>query len=159
AGKFAMGSSEGEQGRNPEEEQHEVEITKPFFLSLGEVTQGQFRAVMGYNPSYFSKAGQGKEGVAYESEPAGGKAKVKGHNTDLSPVENVPWDEAVEFCKRLSELPQEKAAGRVYRLPTEAEWEYACRAGASSSAVFHTGGALSSSQANFNGKFPYGRAL
>ena len=65
---------------------------------------------MGKNPSHF----QG--------------AKVGNENADL-PVENVSWDDAVEFCKKLSELPEEKKAGRVYRLPTEAEWEYACRAG------------------------------
>jgi formylglycine-generating enzyme required for sulfatase activity len=80
-----------------------VALTKPFCLGVHPVTQEQYERVMGKNPSYF-----------------------KGSQ---NPVENVSWKEAVEFCRRLSELPEEKAAGRVYRLPTEAEWEYACRAG------------------------------
>jgi formylglycine-generating enzyme required for sulfatase activity len=88
-----------------------VTISRDYYLGVYEVTQSQYEKVMGTNPSYF----QG-DNVA---------------NVDSSnhPVEMVSWEEAVEFCKRLSELPEEKAAGRVYRLPTEAEWEYACRAG------------------------------
>ncbi|MGI9443231.1 MAG: formylglycine-generating enzyme family protein [Rubripirellula sp.] len=82
---------------------HEVTLTKPFKMGVHEVTQAQYEQVMGVNPSHF-----------------------KGAN---NPVEMVRWDDAVEFCRRLSELPAEKAAGHVYRLPTEAEWEYACRAG------------------------------
>jgi formylglycine-generating enzyme required for sulfatase activity len=82
---------------------HEVTLTKPFMLGTYEVTQGQYQRVMGTNPS-----------------------KFKGVN---NPVETLSWDEAVEFCRRLSELPAEKAAGNIYRLPTEAEWEFACRAG------------------------------
>jgi len=81
---------------------HEVKLTKPFMLGVHEVTQEQYERVMDVNPSAF-----------------------KGSN---NPVDNVSWDDAVEFCRKLSELPAEKAAGRVYRLPTEAEWEYACRA-------------------------------
>jgi formylglycine-generating enzyme required for sulfatase activity len=73
-------------------------------------------------------------------------------------VENVSWDEAVEFCKKLSALPNEVKAGRKYRLPSEAEWEYACRGGALSYQVFHVGDGLSSEQANFRGKEPYGGA-
>jgi formylglycine-generating enzyme required for sulfatase activity len=72
-------------------------------MGVHEVTQAQYEQVMGVNPSEF-----------------------KGAN---NPVETVTWDDAVEFCRRLSALPAEKAAGNVYRLPTEAEWEYACRAG------------------------------
>ncbi|MDB4644462.1 SUMF1/EgtB/PvdO family nonheme iron enzyme [Rubripirellula sp.] len=81
----------------------EVTLSKSFSLGIHEVTQSQYERVMGKNPSRF-----------------------KGAN---NPVEQVSWEDAVEFCRKLSELPAEKAAGRVYRLPTEAEWEYACRAG------------------------------
>ncbi|MDB4621741.1 SUMF1/EgtB/PvdO family nonheme iron enzyme, partial [Rubripirellula sp.] len=82
---------------------HEVTLTKPFMLGVHVVTQEQYEQLMGVNPSY--------------------------HKGSNNPVENVSWEDAVEFCRKLSELPAEKAAGRVYRLPTEAEWEYACRAG------------------------------
>ena len=134
AGKFSMGSPPSEKEREPEESQHEVTITKSFYLGVHEVTQEQFEKLMGANPSFFKAAnGGGPE----------------------HPVENVLWREAVAFCKKLSELPAEQAAGRTYRLPTEAEWEYACRAGART--AFNTGTALASTQANFNGDFPYGR--
>ena len=82
---------------------HEVTLTEPFQMGVHEVTQAQYEQVMGSNPSGFKGAD--------------------------NPVEGVTWDDAVEFCRRLSELPAEKKAGNVYRLPTEAEWEYACRAG------------------------------
>jgi len=95
-GEFTMGSSDGYDSEKPP---HTVKITKPFYLSVTEVTQGQYERVMGTNPSRF------------KGDPR-------------RPVENVSWQEAVEFCRKLSE--QE---GRTYRLPTEAEWEYACRAG------------------------------
>ena len=98
---------------------------------------------MGNNPSWFSATG-------------GGKDKVAGMDTSRFPVEHVSWEEAVDFCRKLSELPEEKAAGRVYRLPTEAEWEYACRAGTTT--AFHYGNSLSADQANFNGDYPYGGA-
>ncbi|MFM9064451.1 MAG: formylglycine-generating enzyme family protein, partial [Pirellula sp.] len=109
-GTFMIGSPESEQGRDENETQHEVTISKDYYLGVHEVTQAQFEKVMGENPSHF----QG--------------AIVRNENADL-PVESVEWYDAEKFCKKLSELPEEKKAGRVYRLPTEAQWEYACRAG------------------------------
>ena len=84
--------------------QHRVRITKPYWLGATDVTQEEYQRVMGSNPSKF------------QGDPK-------------RPVEQVSWDDAVEFCRRLSELPGEKAAKRQYGLPTEAQWEYACRAG------------------------------
>jgi len=157
AGTFLMGSPQEEKQRSKDEEQHEVEITRPFYLGVFQVTQAQFRRVMGYNPSYFSSDGSGKEGVKYAQEPTGGRDKVKDlGSTDGFPVENVSWDEAVELCQRLSALEPERAAGRVSRLPTEAEWEYACRAGTTT--PFYYGNSLASTQANFDGDYPYGAA-
>ena len=82
---------------------HHVKLTKAFYFGACPVTQAEFELVMSSNPS-----------------------KLHG---ETNPVDRVTWNEAVEFCRRLSEMPAEKAAGAVYRLPTEAEWEYACRAG------------------------------
>jgi formylglycine-generating enzyme required for sulfatase activity len=144
AGKFTMGSPEDEKNRSDDEQQHEVEISKPFYMGVYEVTQGEYEKVMGTNPSWFSATG-------------GGKEKVEGKDTSRFPVEKVSWNDAVEFCKKLSEMPEEKRNGPMYRLPTEAEWEYACRGGASVK-PFHFGDSLSSTQANFDGNYPYGGA-
>jgi formylglycine-generating enzyme required for sulfatase activity len=133
AGKFLMGSPTDEKDRNRDEPQHEVEITKPFYLGVCEVTQKQYRQIMGANPSCFSPDGDGKE-------------LVKGLDTDDFPVDNVLWTEASDFCKKLSAVAAEKKAGRVYRLPTEAEWEYACRAGTTT--PFYFGNSLSPAAAN-----------
>ena len=98
-GTFRMGSPEGEAARRDDETQHEVTLTHPYYAAVHEVTQGQWKKVMGSDsPSHF-----------------------KG---DKLPVEKVTWHQAVEFCRKLSEKE-----GRTYRLPTEAEWEYAARAG------------------------------
>ena len=110
-GTFPMGSPIGEAGADDDEEQHQVTISKDYYLGVTEVTQGQYEKVMGTNPSYFQKR------------------LLRKSDSSMYPVESVTWEDAVEFCKKLSELPAEKKAGRVYRLPTEAEWEYACRAG------------------------------
>jgi len=139
-GKFLMGSLNSEEGRLPEETQHEVEITQPYYLAACPVTQQEYQQVMGTNPSWFSTEG-------------GGKASVLGLDTTRFPVESVSWEEAEEFCRRLAALPAEKQAGRTYRLPTEAEWEYACRAGTTT--PFSYGPSLSSSFANFDGNNPY----
>jgi formylglycine-generating enzyme required for sulfatase activity len=156
-GTFKMGSPEGEMGRDSDEKQHEVEFTKEFWLGIHEVTQKQFKAVMGYHPSYFSRDGTGKEGVSYIWQPAGAYERLNRVPEDTSdfPVENVSWDEAKEFCDKLT---TKEGGGRKYRLPTEAEWEYSCRGGAPSYQVFHFGNSLSSKQANFYGNYPYGGA-
>ena len=98
AGEFMMGSPADEEGPV-----HRVRITKPYYLGIHEVTQGQFEEVMGTSPWKGQSAV--KEGAGYAAS-------------------YVSWDDAVEFCKKLS-----AKEGREYRLPTEAEWEYACRAG------------------------------
>ena len=117
-GTFMMGSPESEEGRVGNETQHEVTISKDYYLGVTEVTQGQYEKVMGTNPSYFQKQ------------------IVRKSDTSMYPVEQVSWGDAVEFCKKLSDLPEEKRAGRVYRLPTEAEWEYAGRAGSKTAYSF-----------------------
>lgn len=143
-GRFSMGAPESEAGsRIDERPVHEVHITRPFLLGVFEVTQAEYEKVVGTNPSYFSAEGLGAE-------------KVAGLDTSRFPVEQVSWDQAVEFCRLLSARPEEIAAGRIYRLPAEAEWQYACRAGTTT--PFSCGDALGSQQANINGAFPYGGA-
>jgi formylglycine-generating enzyme required for sulfatase activity len=146
AGKFLMGSPATEPEREDKEVQHEVTISRPFYLGAYEVTQAQFARLMG-------KVNEG--GKHNPHNPGARFAAGSGGGPD-HPIENIRWFHAVAFCKRLTALPAEKRAGRTYRLPTEAEWEYACRAG--SSTPFHFGTSLSAKQANFNGRFPYGGA-
>jgi|GEM_PF-5222698 len=98
-----MGSPADDTGRSIKETQHEVSISRDYYLGATEVTQAQYAKVMGKNPSYF----QGE--------------MIQGDSSN-HPVEMIAWEDAVEFCRRLSERPAEKAAGRVYRLPTETEW-------------------------------------
>ncbi len=116
-GTFQMGSPIEEAGADNDEHLHQVTISKDYYLGVTEVTQGQYKKVMGVNPSRFQR-------LAFASD------------SSMYPVESVSWEDAVEFCKRLSELPEENKAGRVYRLPTEAEWEYACRAGSKTAFYF-----------------------
>lgn len=138
AGEFQMGSPVGEQGRTDDEHQHRVRITRPFYMGIYPVTQAEYKLVMGSTPSYFSSV-------------AGGKDKIGKQDTSRFPVERVSWNNAQDFCRHLRQKE-----GKIYRLPTEAEWEYACRAGTKT--VFHFGDSLSSAQANFNGTCPYGSA-
>ena len=110
-GTFQMGAPFEEEFARDDEEPHEVTLSTDYYLGITEVTQGQYEKVMGTNPAHFQKR------------------VIRKSDSSMYPVERVSWERAVEFCRKLSELPEEKAAGRVYGLPTEAEWEYACRAG------------------------------
>jgi len=155
AGEFMMGSSKEEReictqerrltlGWTEEEDRivpwgetrHRVRITKPYYLGVYEVTQEQYKRVMGENPSWFSESG-------------GGRNAVGGKNASRFPVESVYWWDAIEFCQRLSTMEV-----RTYRLPTEAEWEYACRAGTQT--PFSFGSVLNGREANCDGTRPYG---
>jgi len=122
-GTFLMGSPANEPERSDDETQHGVTLTKGFHLGVHQVTQAQWQAVMGANPSNF-----------------------KGENN--LPVEQVSWDDCVAFCEALG-----KKDGRTYRLPTEAEWEYACRAGTTT--PFHFGDTISVNQSNYDGNYTY----
>jgi formylglycine-generating enzyme required for sulfatase activity/dienelactone hydrolase len=144
-GKYLMGSPADEAGRGEDETQHEVAITKAFGIGVYEVTQAQYRQVMGLNPSTFSPKRGGP-----------GTDRVVGLNTDNFPVEFVRWEDAMDFCRAVSLMPGVVDKGWVVDLPTEAEWEYAARAGTQT--AFPYGSALSSQQANFNGNSPYGGA-
>ncbi len=122
-GEFMMGSPDLDKNAERwEKPQHHVRITKPFYLGVMEVTQEEYQRVMGTNPSYFSATGNGKD-------------KLGGQDTTRFPLENVTWDDAAEFCRKVSQMPEEKTA-RWYRLPSEAQWEYACRAGSTTRYCF-----------------------
>jgi formylglycine-generating enzyme required for sulfatase activity len=108
AGNCVMGDAT--EGLADPEKQHPVTLTKPFYIGVYEVTNAEWEQLMGTNPSYF------KDGDR--------------------PVVKVSSEDAFEFCRKLSDLPAEQRAGRVYRLPTEAEWEYACRAGSTTTYSF-----------------------
>jgi formylglycine-generating enzyme required for sulfatase activity len=143
AGDFIMGSPLDEEGRHLDERQHRVTISQPFLMGVHEVTQEQFENVWGINPSQFQRGGSRHEHVV-------------GLDTVRFPVEGLAWESAAEFCQRLSDLPAEKAAGRVYSLPTEAQWEYACRAGTTT--PFSFGDAANGRESNVKGIVGYGGA-
>ncbi len=123
-GCFSMGSPGSEIERAEEEKAHPVCITRPFLLGQYEVTQGQWEAIMGENPAHFKECG------------------------NQCPIENVSWEQIQSFITRLN-----KKSGLKFRLPTEAEWEYAARAGTDTPFAF--GNQLSTSQANYDGDHPY----
>jgi len=123
-GTFMMGSPRNEPERHSNETQHKVTLTIGFYMQTTEVTQGQWKAIMGNNPSYFKDCG------------------------DNCPVETVSWIDSQTFIQKLN---KKEGTGK-YRLPTEAEWEYAARAGATTPFAF--GSCLSASQANYNGNYP-----
>src|SRR5262249_43513092 len=119
--------------------QHPVTLTRGFWMGVYPVTQCQWRDVMGNNPSCYSRHGGHKDRVVHIADA----------DLDRFPVEEVSWDDAQEFCAPLSER-----RGGTVRLPTEAEWEYACRAGTTSR--FHFGPGCDGTQANCNGELPCG---
>ncbi len=140
SGSFQMGSPSSEASHDSDERQHRVTLSKGFWVGKYEVTQEQYEAVMGSSPSH-----------------------LKGRKR---PVEKVSWYDAVEFCNTLSRNEGLRPCyqitgtsvtwdhgGNGYRLPTEAEWEYACRAG--TMGPFHTGSCLSTNEANYDGDYPY----
>jgi hypothetical protein len=132
-GTFIMGSPENEEGYDSSQSpQHQVTVP-PFFMGKYPVTQKQWQAV----------AALEKVKIDLESDPS----KFKGDN---QPVERVSWNHAQEFCARLSRM-----ANKTYRLPSEAEWEYACRAGTTT--PFYCGETISTDLANYNGNYTYGQ--
>ncbi len=124
-GTFMMGSPLKEKGRRDNEILHKVTLTKGFYMQTTEVTQGQWKAVMNNNPSWFKHCG------------------------DNCPVEGVSWNDVQEFIRKLNK----RSSKKTYRLPTEAEWEYAARAGTTT--PFNSGDYLSTDDANYNGEKPY----
>jgi formylglycine-generating enzyme required for sulfatase activity len=122
-GTFEMGTPPDEDKREEQEKLHRVHLTRPYLIGQYEVTQAEWRHVMGRNPSFF-------------------------RNCDRCPVEQVSWLDVQEFLARLNQLSQPG-----FRLPTEAEWEFACRAGGPH--PFGTRDTLGSDDANINGNFPY----
>lgn len=139
-GSFIKGSPKSEYLRRDDEDFRTVILQKRILMGVYEVTQAEYETIMGVNPSYFTPDGIGADSI--------GNLK-----TARFPVEQVTWNDAVEFCKRLSELPEELSANRTYRLPTESEWEYACRAG--SIEAFSTGQIIDGSHANIRADSPY----
>ena len=151
-GTFMMGSPTSEPARTTNESpQTRVTISQGFWMGKYEVKQSEYLAVMGSNPSWFN----GVRPDFFWDENCQCNPDV--NYDDLSrPVETVSWDDAVAYCAALTTRERNAGrlpAGHVYRLPTEAEWEYACRAGTTT--AFHYGNELRSGMANFIGYYEY----
>ena len=159
AGSFLMGSPPNEPERSEDEgPQHEVALTS-FFISQTPITQAQWRAVSQWQPLPAERWGRELDPEPSFFQPRGNpKARRFGDgrfsllagetNSEQRPVDNVSWLEAIEFCSRLSQR-----TGRPYTLPSEAQWEYACRAG--STTAFHFGETITPELANYDGTSTY----
>ena len=141
AGTFTMGSPASESIHATDERpQHSVRITQPFYMGVYEVKQGEYESVMGSNPSLYSKTGVLSR-------------FVDGMDTSKFSVDHITWDDAQEFCRKLSAKD-----GQAYRLPTEAEWEYACRAGTTTRYHYGSGTMREVEDKATSNKSYYGRA-
>ena len=145
-GTFVMGSPESEKERDPDETQHRVILTRGFWMGRREVTQGEYLSLMRINPSSFTNE------VSPISPGTGGVVS----NDLRHPVEHVSWTDATNYCARLTQRDQ--AAGLIpadyaYRLPTESEWEYACRGGTTN--AFSFGTAMREGMGNFYARKEY----
>jgi formylglycine-generating enzyme required for sulfatase activity len=153
-GRFWMGSPETEpERRDSEGPQHLVQL-QGFFMSQTPITQAQWREVAGWQERPGEQWGRElkTDPSRFQSNEGQGEKKVRllegESNTDNRPVEQVSWLDAIEFCHRLS-----KRTGRAYTLPSEAQWEYACRAGTTT--PFHFGDTISPELANYDGNYAY----
>ncbi|MGJ8697667.1 MAG: formylglycine-generating enzyme family protein [Verrucomicrobiaceae bacterium] len=154
AGTFIIGSPDSEKGRSRDEAQRKVEITKPFHIASTEITQKQWVDVMGttFDDLINKQRGPVGRGANLASTPSA--------TGDEQPMCFVNWSDALEFCHTLTK--KDRAANIIpstseYNLPSEAQWEYACRAGTST--PFHYGDTFTSDLANFYGKSPYGTTV
>jgi formylglycine-generating enzyme required for sulfatase activity len=155
AGSFLMGSPPEEPERSDDEgPQHEV-MLESFFISQTLITQAQWREVAGWQPLPAERWGRDLNPDPSHFQNREGQAVGEVHsfeaeaNTDNRPVEKVSWLDAMEFCNRLSQR-----TGRTYTLPSEAQWEYACRA--ETATPFHFGDTIVPELANYNGNYAYG---
>jgi formylglycine-generating enzyme len=136
AGTFMMGSPSNEPARGIDEIEHQVTISKPFYMQTTELTQAQWKVIMKSDPT---------------EKPKGFWNKIKGTKPiicDECPVGSVSWIDVQDFIRKLNR----QEGTDKYRLPTEAEWEYAARAGTTT--TFYTGDCLNTDQANYNGNYP-----